>query len=48
MNVVFMGVFFILPLYLQIVLGLDALDTGLRLLPMSWSCSSCRSAAVHF
>ncbi len=35
MNVVFMGVFFILPLYLQIVLGLDALDTGLRLLPMS-------------
>lgn len=35
MNVVFMGVFFILPLYLQIFLGLNAFDTGLVLLPMS-------------
>ena len=35
MNVVFMGVFFILPLYLQIFLGLNAFETGLRLLPMS-------------
>lgn len=29
------GVFFILPLYLQTVLGLDAFESGLRMLPMS-------------
>lgn len=29
------GTFFILPLYLQTVLGLDALGSGLRILPMS-------------
>ena len=29
------GVFFVLPLYLQIVLGLDALGAGLRILPLS-------------
>ncbi|MEM8747479.1 MAG: MFS transporter [Actinomycetota bacterium] len=34
-NVILLGVFFILPLYLQIVLGLDALDTGIRMLPIS-------------
>ncbi len=32
---VLMGTFFILPVYLQIVLGLDAFETGKRLLPMS-------------
>ncbi|HRW42060.1 MAG TPA: MFS transporter, partial [Microthrixaceae bacterium] len=30
-----MGVFFVVPLYLQLVIGLDALDTGLRMLPIS-------------
>ncbi|MCO5316950.1 MAG: MFS transporter [Microthrixaceae bacterium] len=34
-NVILMGVFFSIPLYLQLVLGLDALDTGLRMLPVS-------------
>lgn len=29
------GIFFLLPLYLQIVLGKDPLETGVRLLPMS-------------
>ena len=29
------GIFFLMPLYLQIVLGKDPLETGLRLLPMS-------------
>ncbi|MGA5064604.1 MFS transporter [Streptomyces exfoliatus] len=30
-----MGVFFVVPLYLSVALGLSALDTGLRLLPLS-------------
>ena len=30
-----MGTFFVLPVYLQVVLGLDAFETGLKLLPMS-------------
>ena len=34
-NLVLMGVFFTIPLYLQIVVGLDALDTGIRMLPVS-------------
>ncbi len=34
-NLVLMGVFFVVPLYLQLVLGLDALETGLRMLPVS-------------
>lgn len=29
------GVFFVLPLYLQVVLGKDALDTGIAILPLS-------------
>jgi MFS family permease len=32
---VMMGVFFTMPLFLSIVLGLDAFDTGLRMLPLS-------------
>ena len=32
---VMMGVFFAMPLFLSIVLGLDAFDTGLRMLPLS-------------
>ena len=34
-NLVLMGIFFVLPLYLQLVQGLDALETGVRLLPVS-------------
>jgi predicted MFS family arabinose efflux permease len=34
-NLILMGVFFALPLYLQLVLGLDALDTGVKMLPIS-------------
>jgi Na+/melibiose symporter-like transporter len=30
-----MGTFFVLPVYLQVVLGLDAFETGKRLFPMS-------------
>jgi MFS family permease len=34
-NLILMGVFFTIPLYLQLVLGLDALETGLKMLPVS-------------
>jgi predicted MFS family arabinose efflux permease len=34
-NLTLMGVFFVVPLYLQLVLGLDALETGLKMLPVS-------------
>ena len=34
-NLILMGVFFTIPLYLQLVIGLDALDTGLKMLPVS-------------
>jgi MFS family permease len=34
-NLILMGVFFTVPLYLQLVLGFDALETGLRMLPVS-------------
>ena len=34
-NLILMGVFFALPLYLQVVQGLDALETGLKMLPVS-------------
>ncbi len=34
-NAILMGVFFAIPLFLQIVLGLNALDTGIRMLPTS-------------
>jgi MFS family permease len=30
-----MGIFFLLPLYLSVALGLSALDTGLRIMPLS-------------
>ena len=32
---VLMGIFFVIPLYLQLVLGLNALETGIRMLPVS-------------
>ncbi|MFN8474751.1 MAG: MFS transporter [Anaerolineae bacterium] len=34
---IIMGTFFVLPLYLQTVLGFDSLETGKRLLPLSLS-----------
>jgi EmrB/QacA subfamily drug resistance transporter len=34
-NLVLMGVFFAVPLYLQVVQGYDALQTGIRMLPTS-------------
>lgn len=34
-NLILMGVFFAIPLYLQIVQGLDAFETGVRMLPVS-------------
>jgi Major Facilitator Superfamily len=34
-NLILLGIFFTVPLYLQVVLGLDAFQTGLRLLPVS-------------
>ena len=34
-NLILMGVFFVIPLYLQLVLGLDALQTGIKMLPVS-------------
>lgn len=34
-NLILMGIFFAVPLYLQIVQGFDAFETGLRMLPVS-------------
>ncbi len=36
-QLIVMGTFFVLPVYLQVVLGLDAFETGKRLFPMSVS-----------
>jgi MFS family permease len=36
-QLIVMGSFFVLPVYLQVVLGFDAFDTGKRLFPMSVS-----------
>jgi MFS family permease len=34
-NLILMGIFFTIPLYLQVVQGMDALETGVRMLPAS-------------
>jgi MFS family permease len=34
-QLVLLGTFFVLPVFLQVVLGLDAFETGLKLVPMS-------------
>jgi EmrB/QacA subfamily drug resistance transporter len=34
-NLILLGTFFVVPLYLQLVLGLNALETGVRMLPVS-------------
>lgn len=36
-QLILMGTFFVLPVYLQVVLGKDAFDTGVKLLPLSLS-----------
>ena len=36
-----MGIFFVLPLYLQTVLGYDSLQTGITILPLSLSLFVC-------
>ena len=36
-QLVLMGTFFVVPVYLQVVLGLDAFETGKKLFPMSLS-----------
>ncbi len=36
-QLVVMGIFFVLPVYLQVVLGLDAFETGKKLVPLSLS-----------
>ena len=35
MQMMILGLFFIIPVFLQIVVGLDAFETGLRIMPMS-------------
>jgi EmrB/QacA subfamily drug resistance transporter len=34
-NLILMGIFFVIPLYLQLVLGMSALKTGIKMLPVS-------------
>lgn len=43
-NLILMGVFFVVPLYLQLVIGLDALETGIRMLPISITMFICSAA----
>ncbi|MEV7121032.1 MFS transporter [Kitasatospora griseola] len=50
-NTVLLGLFFVIPLYLQVVHGLDAFRTGLRLLPVSvtmLATSMCGSLLLRF
>lgn len=35
MQMMVLGLFFVLPVFLQVVLGLDAFETGLRIMPLS-------------
>ncbi len=34
-NLILLGIFFVVPLYLQVVQGLDAFETGVKMLPVS-------------
>ena len=43
-QLILLGTFFVLPVYLQVVLGLDAFETGKRLFPMSVTMFVGRSA----
>ncbi len=44
LQLVLLGTFFVLPVYFQTVLGLDAFETGLRLVPMSVTMLICALA----
>ncbi len=44
LQLVLLGTFFVLPVYFQTVLGLDAFETGLRLVPMSVTMLVCALA----
>ena len=37
-QLILMGTFFVLPVYLQVVLGFDAFETGKRLFRSRWPC----------
>ncbi|WP_406423905.1 MFS transporter [Streptomyces sp. NBC_00873] len=43
-----MGVFFIVPLYLSVALGLPAVDTGVRILPLSLTLLAAATAIPRF
>ncbi|MEV7237045.1 MFS transporter [Streptomyces sp. NPDC051020] len=43
-----MGVFFIVPLYLSVALGLPAIDTGVRILPLSLTLLAAATAIPRF
>ena len=47
-NMILMGVFFTVPLYLQVVQGLDAFETGVRMLPVSIAMLLTAAAAPRF
>lgn len=46
-NVILMGVFFAIPLYLQIVIGMNAFETGVRMLPVSVAMFLTAMAGAH-
>ncbi|MEU5099673.1 MFS transporter [Streptomyces sp. NPDC020996] len=47
-NLILLGLFFTIPLYLQVVQGLDAFQTGLRLLPVSATMLMASLGAARF
>jgi hypothetical protein len=47
-NLILLGVFFTIPLYLQVVQGFDAFETGLRMLPVSIAMLLLASAGPRF
>ena len=46
-NLILLGLFFTIPLYLQVVQGFDAFETGLRLLPVSVTMLAASMAAAR-
>jgi EmrB/QacA subfamily drug resistance transporter len=47
-QLILLGTFFVLPVYLQVVLGLDAFETGKRLFPMSVTMFAAALAGPRF
>jgi predicted MFS family arabinose efflux permease len=47
-NLILLGVFFTIPLYLQVVQGFDAFETGVRMLPVSIAMLVLASAGPRF